>query len=144
MRIKIENHTTAAEYFEDFILSKKAHGLSEKTLYSYQSHFHAAGLIIDWNKPIGDIRQRDIDQLVCHLRDKGLKSHTIATYIAAITKRMNSIVRPCLQTAQSVWMTTFTTMLAQFPLRLIQTAKSRSAISASVSARGVSITKSHQ
>ena len=84
MRIKIENHTTAAEYFEDFILSKKAHGLAEKTLYSYQSHFHAAGLIIDWNKPIGDIRQRDIDQLVCHLRDKGLKSHTIATYIVTI------------------------------------------------------------
>ena len=84
MRIKIENHSSAAEYFEDFMLAKRAQGLSEKTLDSYKNHFHAAGLFIDWNNAINDIRQKDIDQLICHLRDKGLKSHTIATYIVTI------------------------------------------------------------
>lgn len=84
MRIKIENHTSAAECFEDFMLSKKAQGLSEKTLDSYKNHFHAAGLFIDWSNSIRDIRQKDIDQLICQLRDKGLKSHTIATYIVTI------------------------------------------------------------
>ena len=84
MRIKIENHTSAAECFEDFMISKKAQGLSEKTLDSYKNHFHAAGLFIDWNNSIRDIRQKDIDQLICQLRDKGLKSHTIATYIVTI------------------------------------------------------------
>ena len=84
MRIKIETPSTAAECFKDFILSKKAQGLAEKTLDSYKNHFHAAGLFIDWNVPIGDIQKKDIDKVISQLRDKGLKSHTIASYIITI------------------------------------------------------------
>ncbi len=84
MRIKIENHTTAAEYFEEFILAKKGLGIAEKTIDSYKNHFFAAGKYIDWNTPIEQISQRDINILISHLRDRGLRSQTIATYIVTI------------------------------------------------------------
>ena len=84
MRIKIETHRTAAECFEDFILAKKGRGIADKTIDSYQNHFHAAGKIIDWNIPIGDICQKDINILIVSLRDKGLKPCSIATYIVSI------------------------------------------------------------
>ena len=84
MRIKIENHRTAAECFEDFILAKKGRGVADKTIDSYRNHFHAAGKFIDWSAPIGDIKQKDINLLIASLRDKGLKPHTIATYIITI------------------------------------------------------------
>ena len=84
MRIRIEKHSTAAECFDDFILAKKGRGIADKTIDSYQNHFHAAGKFIDWDMPIGDIRQKDINLLIAQLRDKGLKPCTIATYIITI------------------------------------------------------------
>ena len=55
MRIKIEHSKTAIECFEDFLLNKKARGIADKTLKSYADHFHAAGIYIDWSKPIPEI-----------------------------------------------------------------------------------------
>lgn len=84
MRIKIENHHTAAECFEDFLFAKKAQGLANKTLDSYRNHFHAAGKHIDWHVPIEDIGQKEINYLVSQLRDRNLKPHTIASYIITV------------------------------------------------------------
>ncbi len=84
MRIRIENHSSASDCFDDFILAKKALGLAEKTLDSYKNHFHATGKFINWNVPIDSIKKKDIDVLISHLRDKGLKSHTIASYLVTI------------------------------------------------------------
>ena len=84
MRLKIENHKTASEYFNDFILAKKGLGIADKTLKSYTECFHAAGKYVDWNVPIAEITLKDINILISQLRDKGLASRTIATYIVAI------------------------------------------------------------
>ena len=81
MRIKIENHRTAAGCFENFLLFKKGAGIADKTLISYSQHFHAAGKYIDWNKPIEDITMHDINGMVSTLRDRSLSPRTIATYV---------------------------------------------------------------
>ncbi len=47
--IKISN--TLAETFEDFIISRKAKGLSDKTLTTYNQHFKAIQRQIDVDIP---------------------------------------------------------------------------------------------
>ena len=70
MRIKIEHSKTAIECFDDFLLNKKARGIADKTLKSYADHFHAAGIYIDWSKPIDRITMKDINLMTTALRDK--------------------------------------------------------------------------
>ena len=84
MRIKIEHSKTAIECFDDFLLNKKARGIADKTLKSYADHFHAAGIYIDWSKPIDRITMKDINMMTAALRDKNLSTHTIATYVVMV------------------------------------------------------------
>ena len=84
MRIKMNKHKSAAEYFDDFILAKKGSGIADKTIKSYQDHFHAAGNYIDWDKPIEQIDMLDINVMVSALRDKDYSPRTIATYVVAV------------------------------------------------------------
>ena len=84
MRMKIENHRTAAECFEDYLLAKKGAGIADKTLQSYAEHFHAAGKYIDWSRPIEEIGMTEINSMVSALRDRNLSPRTIATYVIAV------------------------------------------------------------
>lgn len=84
MRIKIEQHKTAIECFDDFLLNKKARGIADKTLKSYADHFHAAGIYIDWSKQIDRITMKDINLMTAALRDRKLSTHTIATYVVMV------------------------------------------------------------
>ena len=40
-KIKMKNSVTVAETFHDFLVGKKAAGVSEKTLLTYGQHFSA-------------------------------------------------------------------------------------------------------
>ncbi|MCR5807921.1 MAG: site-specific integrase, partial [Clostridiales bacterium] len=82
--MKIENHRTAAECFEDYLLAKKGAGIADKTLQSYAEHFHAAGKYIDWSRPIEKIGMTEINSMVSALRDRNLSPRTIATYVIAV------------------------------------------------------------
>ncbi len=84
MRLTINAPSSAADYFDDYLLSKKASGLAKKTIRSYSDHLHAAGKYIDWNKPIEDISIADINKMISEMRDKDLSSYTISTYVIAV------------------------------------------------------------
>lgn len=84
MRIKMNKHKSAVEYFDDFILTKKGLGISDKTIKSYEDHFHAAGKYIDWQKPIEEIDMFDINGMISALRDRDYSPRTIATYVVAV------------------------------------------------------------
>lgn len=53
---------TMKEFFDDFIIAKKAQGLADKTIKSYQSQFRAINNHLDVNVPIEDITKSDLEK----------------------------------------------------------------------------------
>ena len=61
-KIKMKNRVTVAETFHDFLVGKKAAGVSEKTLLTYGQHFSAV------SKHLIQIKDVDIENKVIYLR----------------------------------------------------------------------------
>lgn len=86
MKIEInQKNTTFEQLFDNFIMSCKAKGLAEKTILSYQSHFKCIGKYINVSQPIDSIQRNDIESMVSQMRDKGLASNTIKSYLRVLS-----------------------------------------------------------
>lgn len=68
------------EIFECFLFQKKASGLAEKTLQSYNSQFKAIAKHLDVHRPIEEITKSDLERMIVSMRDYGLASNTIRSY----------------------------------------------------------------
>ena len=77
--IKISN--TVEETFEDFITSRKAKGLSDKTLVTYNQHLRAIKHHLDIDIPIGDLTKADLENMVSSMRDAELSANSISSYV---------------------------------------------------------------
>ena len=76
IQMKISN--TIAETFEDFITSRRAKGLSDKTISTYNQHFRAVGRFLNLDNPIDELTNADLESLVIYLRHtKSKKSQVI-------------------------------------------------------------------
>ncbi len=80
MKIMMKTSSTVAEAFADFLLYCKAKGLSEKTLETYQNHFHAVCKHLDSSAQIEGLIKRTLDEMISSMRDSGLASTTIRSY----------------------------------------------------------------
>lgn len=80
-KITMKIGNTVAETFEDFILSRKAKGLSDKTLTTYNQHFKAVRRHIDVDIPIDDLTRSDLESMVSSMRAAELASNTISSYV---------------------------------------------------------------
>lgn len=72
---------TMKEFFDDFIIAKKAQGLADKTIKSYQSQFRAINNHLDVNVPIEDITKSDLEKMVTSMRNSNLAANSISTYV---------------------------------------------------------------
>lgn len=74
--------TTLDETFADFLLSRRAKGLAEKTLESYSSQWKAVARHLDTGTDIVTLQKADLDDMIVSMRDAGLtallKSPTFA------------------------------------------------------------------
>lgn len=77
--IKISN--TVEETFEDFIISRKAKGLSDKTLVTYNQHLRAIKHHLDIDIPIGDLTKADLENMVSSMRAAELSANSISSYV---------------------------------------------------------------
>lgn len=68
------------ECFESFLNSRKAKGLSEKTLQTYHYHFAAIGKYLDVSAGIDEIKKADLEKMITAMRDGGLSSNSISSY----------------------------------------------------------------
>ena len=84
MRIKVDSSVSFGEEFKRFLLSKKAQGLSEKTLATYQQHFSAIGKHLNTNSLIDDLTKQDLEKMISSMRDAGLSSSSIRSYTATL------------------------------------------------------------
>lgn len=90
-KITMKTSVTIADTFQDFLASKKATGVSEKTLATYGQHFSAIGKHLSPNIPINSLCKADLDSMVSSMRDSGLAANSIKSY----TRTMKSFLSWC-------------------------------------------------
>lgn len=71
---------TMAETFGDFIMSRKAKGLSDKTITTYNQQFAAVGKHLDTTIPIDELTKQDLEKMISSMRDAGLAPNSIKSY----------------------------------------------------------------
>ena len=81
MKITMKTSKTMKEFFDDFIIAKKAQGLADKTIKSYQSQFRSINNHLDVNVPIEDITKSDLEKMVTSMRNSNLAANSISTYV---------------------------------------------------------------
>lgn len=82
MKIKMrESKCSVNELIEPFIRHQSAKGVSDKTLKTYSSHFHCISKHLDFSVPIGELTQRDLDNMIVSMRKSGLAHNSISSYL---------------------------------------------------------------
>ena len=79
-KIKLNCTATMEETFSDFLTSRKAKGLADKTLQSYEQQFRAVARHMDVKMDIAMLQKADLDAMIVSMREAGLPSNSINSY----------------------------------------------------------------
>lgn len=79
-KIRMNCTATLDETFADFLLSRRAKGLAEKTLESYSSQWKAVARHLDAGTDIAALQKADLDAMIVSMRDAGLSPNSINSY----------------------------------------------------------------
>ena len=90
-KIRMNCTATLDETFADFLLSRRAKGLAEKTLESYSSQWKAVARHLDTETDIVTLQKADLDAMIVSMRDAGLSPNSINSY----TRVLKSFVSWC-------------------------------------------------
>lgn len=90
-KIKMKNSVTVAETFHDFLVGKKAAGVSEKTLLTYGQHFSAVSKHLSPDTPMDALNKTELEAMIASMRDAGLAANSIKSY----TRTMKSFLSWC-------------------------------------------------
>lgn len=66
--------------FERFIIAKKAKGLSDKTIATYQNHYLTISKYIEPDAQMNNLNKADVEYMLAGMRDRGLAANSIASY----------------------------------------------------------------
>lgn len=77
------------ETFEDFVVAQTAKGYTEKTIANYRSHFKSISRHIDIDQAFSDLTQADIDGMIVSMRESGLATNSISSYVRVFKTFMN-------------------------------------------------------
>lgn len=92
-KIKLQQGNTVENIFAEFIRSKRAKGLRDKTIHSYVNHFQAVSRHLNVEQDIVNLCKSDLDEMVASMRDAGLSANSINSY----TKMLKSFLSWCNQ-----------------------------------------------
>ncbi len=73
-RISAKSSASAEEEFKRFIIAKKAKGLADKTLKTYQQHLSAISKHLDLRQSIEKLNTNNLEQMIVSMREAGLSS----------------------------------------------------------------------
>ena len=79
-KFRMNRTATLDETFADFLLSRRAKGLAEKTLESYSSQWKAVARHLDTGTDIAALQKADLDAMIVSMRDAGLSPNSINSY----------------------------------------------------------------
>lgn len=77
------------EVFEDFVVAQTAKGYTEKTIANYRSHFKSTSRHIDIDRAFSNLTQADIDGMIVSMRESGLATNSISSYVRVFKTFMN-------------------------------------------------------
>ena len=75
--------------FEDFVVAQTAKGYTEKTIANYRSHFKSISRHIDIDRAFSNLTQADIDGMIVSMRESGLATNSISSYVRVFKTFMN-------------------------------------------------------
>lgn len=84
MKITMKKSKTAAEYFEEFIISKRASGLSEKSLKNYSSHFKCIAKHLEINLQMEELKKSHFEEMISSMRASDLSANSISSYVRVL------------------------------------------------------------
>lgn len=90
-KIKMKSSVTMAETFNDFLMSRKAKGLSDKTLTTYKQHFGAISKHLSPDTPTDALSKADLENMIASMRDADLAANSIKSY----TRTLKSFLSWC-------------------------------------------------
>ncbi len=79
-KIRLQRTASIEEAFRDFIISKRSKGLAEKTLESYQFHFHSIAKHLDVTQELAALQKTDLETMIAEMRGAGLAANSILSY----------------------------------------------------------------
>ena len=88
-RIKLNSSLTFGEAFNNFLFYKQSEGITDKTISSYKSHFNTMFKYIDPNKPLSELSQLDVQKMIVAMKEKQLRTNTIASYVRVMRVFLN-------------------------------------------------------
>lgn len=83
-KITMNLSITMEDLFDDFILSKRAKGLQEKTITTYKQHFSAISKFLQTKRAIEEINKSLLEKMVSDMREAALSSQTIRSYTSTL------------------------------------------------------------
>ena len=75
--------------FKEFITDSAARGLSNKTLRTYENHFHCVSLHFDTEIRLSELTRSALNEMVVSMRESGLATNSICSYTRVVTTFLN-------------------------------------------------------
>ena len=82
--VSVKSSASVEEEIKRFILAKKAKGLADKTLATYQQHFLAIAKHLDLRQSIEELNTNSLEQMIVSMRDAELATNSIKSYTRAL------------------------------------------------------------
>lgn len=79
-KITMNLSVSVEEVFRDFLLSKSAKGLSEKTLATYKQHFSSIAKHLQIKRAIDELNKSALDEMIVSMREAELAANSIRSY----------------------------------------------------------------
>ena len=80
-KFKLNSSITLDDAFENFIISKKAKGIADKTVKSYKAQFSRIRFFLGGNANMADLTKADFENMVTAMRDAELSPNSIKSYL---------------------------------------------------------------
>lgn len=88
-KIRMNCAATLDETFADFLLSRRAKGLAEKTLESYSSQWKAVARHLDTGTDIAALQKADLDAMIAKKLHRS--SDTVSRYVREHEAAVNAV-----------------------------------------------------
>ena len=84
---------TVHQVWDLYTTSQAAKGVCDITLRNYKQHLHSISKYLDIERSIDDLTKNDLELMVVEMRENGLATNTVATYV----RRMRAFLNWCNQ-----------------------------------------------